>query len=132
MKKIKYIKLKGNLIRHGKLKVRKCVVCGDNRSEAHHHEGYSKGNELNILWLCKIHHEKIHHPTPLSIEIQNKMNIDKIKQLGSPADKNYYNKRTTFILKARANRYKYREIGEWFGITRQAVGNVVNKLSTVK
>lgn len=44
------------------LRVRKlhrepCLVCGIEKAEAHHPD-YSK--PLDIIWLCKEHHEKIH------------------------------------------------------------------------
>lgn len=37
-----------------------CKVCGSTRSHAHHPD-YSKPKE--VIWLCQIHHEEIHHPT---------------------------------------------------------------------
>ena len=41
----------------GKLKQEPCVNCGNEKSEGHHSD-YSK--PLDVIWLCKIHHEQLH------------------------------------------------------------------------
>ncbi|GAG03219.1 unnamed protein product, partial [marine sediment metagenome] len=42
----------------GRLKRGKCLVCGDEKTEAHH-EDYSK--PLEVKWLCKKHHSELHY-----------------------------------------------------------------------
>ena len=44
-------------IKRGKLKMQPCEICANPKSEAHH-EDYSK--PLDVTWLCKKHHDKIH------------------------------------------------------------------------
>lgn len=44
-------------IRNRNLKKDPCVICGNEKSEAHH-EDYSK--PLDIMWLCKKHHYEHH------------------------------------------------------------------------
>lgn len=46
-----------NAIRDGRLKTEPCVVCGNDKAEAHH-EDYSR--PLDVLWLCKFHHALRH------------------------------------------------------------------------
>jgi ribosomal protein S27AE len=46
-------------LRDGKLVRRPCENCGASRAEAHH-EDYSQ--PLKVRWLCKHHHEAVHHP----------------------------------------------------------------------
>jgi len=48
----------GNSIRAGKLTRLPCEVCGDPKSEAHHHD-YSK--PLDVRWLCFKHHRADEH-----------------------------------------------------------------------
>lgn len=48
-----------NAVRDGRLLRVPCEVCGAVNSEAHH-EDYSK--PLEVVWLCKLHHEIAHHP----------------------------------------------------------------------
>lgn len=45
--KVAYARKKGLLIKSP------CVICGDNKSEAHHHD---YNDPLNITWVCKNHH----------------------------------------------------------------------------
>jgi hypothetical protein len=42
----------------GKLVRLPCLVCGNPKSEGHH-EDYNK--PLEVVWLCRIHHEEVHH-----------------------------------------------------------------------
>ena len=44
-------------LRSGKLKRLPCEVCGDEKSQAHHHD-YSK--PLDVQWLCDFHHREWH------------------------------------------------------------------------
>lgn len=48
-------------IRMGKLVRRPCGVCGEEPTDAHHHKGYAKENRLEVVWLCKPHHQAIHY-----------------------------------------------------------------------
>lgn len=45
-------------IKDGVMVRKPCMVCGETRVDAHHHD-YSK--PLDVLWLCKVHHNDIHH-----------------------------------------------------------------------
>ena len=36
-----------------------CVVCGNNKVVAHHFS-YEKVNRTNVIWVCQLHHKKIH------------------------------------------------------------------------
>ena len=42
--------------------VRAPCFCGSTGSEAHHYAGYDLEHALDVTWLCKRHHEAIHHP----------------------------------------------------------------------
>lgn len=42
----------------GRLKNENCFICGEIKTEAHHSD-YRK--PLKIIWVCKQHHEEIHH-----------------------------------------------------------------------
>jgi hypothetical protein len=44
-------------IRYKRMSRRPCF-CGKKKSEAHH-ENYNK--PLDVQWLCKLHHEQLHH-----------------------------------------------------------------------
>ena len=46
-------------IRNGTL-VRQPCFCGETKVHGHHHKGYSKNNQLNVIWLCQSHHMKLH------------------------------------------------------------------------
>mgnify|MGYP001605598897 CR=1 FL=1 len=48
-------------IEDGRLLKGPCVICGSSGVEAHHHRGYEKVHHLDVVWLCKIHHEAAHH-----------------------------------------------------------------------
>ena len=37
-----------------------CIICGDKDTHAHHHKGYAKEHQLDIVWLCKKHHMEEH------------------------------------------------------------------------
>lgn len=45
-------------LKYGRLKRNPCEVCGNKKVEAHH-DDYTK--QLNVRWLCKNHHEEVHH-----------------------------------------------------------------------
>ena len=47
----------GNSIRDGLLKKQPCLICGIEKTEAHHND-YSK--PLKVIWLCKNHHAERH------------------------------------------------------------------------
>jgi hypothetical protein len=66
----------GNAIRDGKITPESCIVCGNEKAQAHH-EDYSK--PLSVHWLCTRHHNDRHihirdcktlGKTPLSLEHQ--------------------------------------------------------------
>lgn len=46
-------------IKSGQLVRGPCETCGESEVEAHHGD-YSK--PLEVRWLCKSHHEAVHHP----------------------------------------------------------------------
>ena len=46
-----------NAIRSGRMKMRPCEVCGNQRAQAHH-DDYSK--PLDVVWLCFKHHRERH------------------------------------------------------------------------
>lgn len=45
-------------VKAGVIKKEPCMVCGDPKSEGHHHKGYSKEHELDVQWFCRKHHPK--------------------------------------------------------------------------
>lgn len=45
----------------GRLRREPCLRCARLPVEAHHPNGYSREHQLDILWLCKQHHEDAHH-----------------------------------------------------------------------
>lgn len=49
-----------NAIKKGILKRQSCETCGDPKSHAHHHNGYTPAFELDIRWLCPLHHAHAH------------------------------------------------------------------------
>lgn len=44
-------------VKAGKLERLPCEVCGDPKSEAHHHHGYESA--LDVQWLCRLHHNEV-------------------------------------------------------------------------
>jgi len=63
-------------IKRGDLKKENCMVCGDEKTEAHH-EDYSR--PLYVMWLCKKHHMQRHIELRkmeryLQMQINNKTN----------------------------------------------------------
>ncbi|KKM26317.1 hypothetical protein LCGC14_1585970 [marine sediment metagenome] len=42
-------------IKTGKIMTQPCMVCGDEKAEAHH-DSYTKDNWLIVRWLCRKHH----------------------------------------------------------------------------
>ena len=44
-------------VKVGLVKKRPCTVCGEQKSEAHHHD-YTRS--LDVIWLCKKHHSRLH------------------------------------------------------------------------
>ena len=45
-------------LRRGDLQKTACFTCGELEVEAHHAD-YS--NPLGVIWLCRKHHEEVHH-----------------------------------------------------------------------
>ncbi len=45
-------------IYRGKLIRKPCEVCGDSKTEGHHHKGYEREFWLDVRWLCKRHHDE--------------------------------------------------------------------------
>lgn len=41
--------------------VRQPCFCGNPEVEAHHYAGYDLEHALDVAWLCKRHHEIVHH-----------------------------------------------------------------------
>lgn len=46
-------------VRLGLLKRMPCEVCGRVEVQGHHHEGYSRENQLRVRWLCPEHHKAL-------------------------------------------------------------------------
>ena len=46
------------LLRLGKLKRQPCVYCGNQKSQAHHHNYFKP---LNIIWVCRLCHLNLHN-----------------------------------------------------------------------
>lgn len=44
-------------VRDGKIKKQPCIVCGNDKAEAHH-EWVKK--PLKVQWVCRIHHSRLH------------------------------------------------------------------------
>jgi len=55
--KVEARRLLRNAIRRGEVKRTVCCVCSHPKVDAHH-EDYSR--PYDVLWLCKIHHSRIH------------------------------------------------------------------------
>ena len=49
-------------VRNGAIERSPCLVCGDGRSQGHHHRGY--GSPLDVVWLCALHHKEAHRDNP--------------------------------------------------------------------
>lgn len=49
-------------IKYSQLVPQSCEVCGDKKSEGHHHKGYKQEYWLDVKWLCEKHHKEIHNP----------------------------------------------------------------------
>ena len=47
-------------LRTGEVQRQPCEVCGNEKVEAHHHKGYAKKYWLEVQWLCKKDHIRIH------------------------------------------------------------------------
>lgn len=45
-------------IKSGFLKRKPCIVCGNEKVDGHHYD-YKK--PLDVIWLCRVHHNDIHH-----------------------------------------------------------------------
>lgn len=43
----------------GRIVRQPCMVCGAEKTHAHHHLGYA-GHELDVVWLCPLHHRQAH------------------------------------------------------------------------
>lgn len=50
----------GLAIRSGRLVRQPCVDCGAEKVQAHHHNGYDPEHELDVVWLCRPHHQERH------------------------------------------------------------------------
>lgn len=53
-----------NRVNHGLRKgwlVKNPCICGSVTVEAHHYAGYELEHALDVVWLCKQHHELLHH-----------------------------------------------------------------------
>jgi hypothetical protein len=47
-------------IKFGHLIRQPCIICGEPNANAHHHKGYSEEHQLDIVWLCDLHHNQEH------------------------------------------------------------------------
>lgn len=59
-------------VSRGKITKKPCAVCGNVKSEAHHPD-YSK--PLEVIWLCRIHHLKLHRNEQVSHETLEEVEI---------------------------------------------------------
>lgn len=53
----------------GKIAPQPCAAAScecSGRIEAHHHCGYAPEHWLDVVWLCRAHHEREHHPRSLA------------------------------------------------------------------
>jgi len=46
-------------IKKGHLSRQPCEICGNPQSEAHHHS-YDAAHALQVQWLCRLHHRRLH------------------------------------------------------------------------
>lgn len=60
--KVKAMNRVTEAIKRGRLKRKNCF-CGE-FGEAHHHKGYAEEFWLDVVWLCRKHHEEVHHQYP--------------------------------------------------------------------
>lgn len=44
--------------------IRLPCICGSSEVEAHHYNGYDLEHALDVVWLCKQHHERLHKHRP--------------------------------------------------------------------
>ena len=86
-----------------------CAICGScNYILVHHLNGNLDDNKLdNLLTLCKSHHAELHGQT-LSVKKPRKDLIDELREQGKTFEK----------------------IGNYLGISRQRVHQIVNKIAT--
>lgn len=56
-------------ITEGRLKKDHCYFCESLDVETHHYKGYDEENFLEVIWLCKTHHNRFH-------EILRKMGLN--------------------------------------------------------
>lgn len=68
-------------VKSGKLKRRKCRVCGATKTQAHHTGAYSAGK--NIVWLCDKHHRAAHVRKRSGKGYKKSMDIEIVKQDGT-------------------------------------------------
>ena len=117
-----------NAIRYGKMTKLPCEVCGEIKVEGHH-EDYSK--PLEVIWLCKEHHEKTHHPKSISKNYIKKEKIPRIKEIkGKRRNVNStYMTHLTKIQELRDSGKTYQQIADVLGISRSQVYKVANNTS---
>ena len=46
-------------VKYGRLKKNPCAICGKKGTEAHHILGYAPEHRIEVIWLCKLHHQKV-------------------------------------------------------------------------
>jgi len=49
-------------VRSGRLERDACAICEAPKVQAHHYLGYSREHQLDVVWLCQLHHSEAHHP----------------------------------------------------------------------
>ena len=62
LKKSRAVGLLNAAIKRGQVKKTPCLVCGLAEVEGHH-PNYDA--PLDVVWLCKLHHVKVHHENGL-------------------------------------------------------------------
>ena len=71
-------------IKDGQLQRKPCCICGNIKAEAHH-ENYER--ELDVIWLCRLHHMRLHRSPHKMTSKQLTVALGKImKQVGLKED----------------------------------------------
>lgn len=56
-------------VRAGSLVPSPCVICRDTPTLGHHPHGYDEDHRLDVVWLCRRCHERIHGRSSISASV---------------------------------------------------------------